>query len=526
MERDTEQRVPELATRPPEAETPKLLSELLAAAAHRYGRLPALACGDRRISYAELALTADYLAGGLASLGVGPGQRVGLLLPNCPQFVLGYFAAIRTGAMALPISALLGPEEIAYILNNAEVSTLITVDALSSSLPLLRAAVPSLENVVVSGAAVPEGAIGFEELVGMKQQPPAPPDMQQDDVAVLLYTSGTTGRPKGAMLTHRNIMWDAAACMKAIDVHTEEVFLTVLPLFHSFGATVCMVIPILAGACSVMLPKFAPLDVLRAVTREKVTVLAGVPSMYGVLLSAKTSEEYSWRTVRLAVSGGAPLPLEVLHGLQQMVSHGTVLEGYGPTEAAPVVSVNPLYGVQKPGSVGLPLPGIELRVADDNDRTLPVGEVGELLVRGPNVMAGYWRDPAATAEALCGGWLHTGDLARLDEDGYLYIVDRKKDMIIVSGMNVYPREVEDVIYRLPQVAEAAVVGVPSRLRGEDVIATVALREGAALSAHAIIEHCAANLASFKVPRRVVFFPELPKSGSGKILKREIREIVQ
>jgi len=295
-----------------------------------------------------------------------------------------------------------------------------------------------------------------------------------------------------------------------------------LPLFHSFGATVCMILPLLAGAEIVLQTAFAPLPVLEALEKQEVTVFAGVPAMFAVLTKCRTSREYDLRSLRACISGGAPLPLEVLSGFQER--YGVVLvEGYGPTEASPVVSANPPQGVQKPGSVGLPILGVEVRIVDDAGQDLPTGEVGEIIVAGDNVMQGYWQDATATAEAIKDGWLYTGDLGKLDADGYLYIVDRKKDMIIVGGTNVYPREVEDVIARMPQVAEVAVVGRPDSVRGERVRAVIVPAEGIELSAEQVISHSRQHLAPFKVPRIVEFRESLPKSALGKVLKRELRE---
>ena len=339
---------------------------------------------------------------------------------------------------------------------------------------------------------------------------------------MLIYTSGTTGQPKGAVLSHRNLLANARSCRELIGVSSDDTFLAVLPLFHSFGATVCMILPLLAGAEIVLQTAFAPLPVLETLEKHQVTIFAGVPAMFAVLTKCRTSREYDLRSLRACVSGGAPLPLQVLSGFQER--YGAVLvEGYGPTEGSPVVSANPPNGVQKPGSVGPPILGVEVRIVDDAGQDLPTGEVGEIIVAGDNVMQGYWQDATATAEAIKDGWLYTGDLGKLDTDGYLYIVDRKKDMIIVGGTNVYPREVEDVIALMPQVAEVAVVGRPDPVRGERVRAVIVPAEGIELSAEQVISHCRQHLAPFKVPRIVEFRESLPKSALGKVLKRELRQ---
>jgi len=499
-----------------------LFGAVLSSAAE-FGQEPAVVAGEYKLTYQELMASAGSLAAGLAGLGVKCGDRVGLLLPNCPQFIVSYLATTALGAMVVPVHCQLSVTEAAYILNHAQAQTLISIAELDPLVGGLHSKVAGLTNLVISGQSAIEQAINLEQLTSAHTDRPVQSDAAQlDDPAVLIYTSGTTGQPKGALLSHRNLLANARSCRELIAVTSEDTFLAVLPLFHSFGATVCMVLPLIAGAEIVLQPAFAPLPVLEALEKHQVTVFAGVPAMFAVLTKCRTSREYDLHSLRVCVSGGAPLPLEVLSGFQER--YGTVLvEGYGPTEASPVVSVNPPDGVQKPGSVGLPIQGVEVRIVDDAGQELPPGEVGEIIVAGDNVMQGYWQDATATAEAIKDGWLYTGDLGKLDADGYLYIVDRKKDMIIIGGTNVYPREVEDVIARMPQVAEVAVVGRPHAMRGERVRAVIVPAEGAQLSAEQVISHCRQYLAQFKVPRIVEFREALPKSALGKVLKQELRE---
>ena len=483
---------------------------------------PAVTLGDRTLTYQDLAHAVAACAAGLSELGVGPGQRVAIIFPNCPQFVISYFAALQLGATVVPLHCLQGPAEIMHVIADAGAETLIGLDVFCPLMQAVREHVPTLRRVVVSGEASVPDAHDFAALL----QPPSGPvpfhPATPDDLAVLIYTSGTTGRPKGAMLSHDNIVFDADACCEVISVTEQDVFGTVLPLFHSFGATVCMILPILQGAHSVLLPRFSPLTVLETLEAARATVFAGVPSMYAVMLQMKTDREFDLGAMRLAVSGGAPLPVEVLHGFERRFGV-YMIEGYGPTEASPVVSVNRLDGTRKIGTVGPPLPGVSVKLVDDEFNEVALGEAGEVCVAGRNVMRGYWNDPERTAETIRDGWLLTGDMGTLDEDGLLSIVDRKKDMIIVGGMNVYPREVEDEILTLAQVADASVVGAPSRLRGEDVVAFIQLKENAQLDADIVIEHCKAHLANYKVPRRVEFRDELPRSFIGKVLKRALRD---
>jgi long-chain acyl-CoA synthetase len=481
----------------------------------------ALAAGDARMSYGELAVAAERLAAGMMRLGVQPGDRVALLLPNCPQFVMAYLAAARLGAAAVPLNPLLTPAEAGYIVNDAEARAIVAVEPTAPLAAGLAQSAETVEHVIVSGEQRPKGAVDFAGLMEADAEGlPEPPGA--DDPAALMYTSGTTGRPKGAQLSHRNLLFDAQASVAAVQIGPDDVMLTVLPLFHSFGLTVCMVVVILVGATSVLLPRFDGLAVLQALEDESVTLFPGVPAMFAALATLKTDRTIETPRLRVCISGGAPLPEPVLHAFEERYQT-TLLEGYGPTEAAPVVSVNRSAESRKIGSVGPPLDGVEVQIQDDDGQPVPTGEVGEVCVRGPNVMSGYWRDPEQTRATLRGGWLLTGDLGHMDDDGHLYIVDRKKDMIIVGGLNVYPSEVEEVIGQLTEVADCAVIGVPSPLRGERVKAFVQLREGQSLTAERIVEHCRAHLAQYKTPRWVELVGDLPRSITGKVLKRELRD---
>jgi long-chain acyl-CoA synthetase len=482
---------------------------------------PAVTLGDQTLTYAQFDVVVSALATSLVAEGVKPGDRVALWMPNVPQFPVGYFAILRAGGVVVPVSTLLGLDEVAYILGNSGAVALIAAHVFADIVAELPQKAPGLRRVIIWGPASVPGALSLEALCTRKPDPTVLQPSEGDALAVAIYTSGTTGRPKGAMLSHRNLLSNAAACVGVIDVTADDRFLTVLPLFHSFGATVCMVLPVLLGAHIVLLPRFNPGEVLQSLSRYRITVFAGVPSMYGVLLNVKDTAGLDFSALRLCVTGGAPCPPMYIPAFQERFG-ALLIEGYGPTEASPVVSVNPVHGRQKVGSTGLPIPGVEVRIADEDRRWLPTGEVGEVCVRGPNVMLGYWQAPEATAETIVDGWLFTGDMGRLDDDGYLYIVDRKKDMIIVSGFNVYPREVEDVIHQLPAVADCAVVGEPSERRGEDVKAFVVLKEGCSLNEEELLSHCRAHLGSYKVPRTVVFAHDLPRSGTGKILKRALR----
>ena len=499
------------------------LFEAVLASAAKCGQQPAVVLGEDTLSYERLVHSAGALATGLSESGLARGDRVGLLLPNCPQFIISYLAITALGAVVVPVHCQLTVEEAGYILNHAQARALISLAEFEPLVGQLRQQVGSLTELLISGHCTLENVINLEKLMSACADRPVLSDAaRREDAAALLYTSGTTGRPKGALLSHGNLLVNAQACMQVIGVTTEDRCLAVLPLFHSFGATVCMILPLLAGACVLLQTAFVPLDVLGAIEAHRVTIFAGVPSMFAVLTGCRTTRDYDLSSLRLCVSGGAPLPLEVLSGFKERYGVPLV-EGYGPTEASPVVSANPPDGVQKPGSVGLPIPGVQVRIVDEAGQDLPAGQVGEIIVAGPSVMSRYWQDPAATAEAIRAGWLYTGDLGKLDSDGYLYIVERKKDLIIVGGTNVYPQEVEGIIAQVSGVREVAVVGMPDPLRGERIKAFVVPGDDTQLTAEQVIAHCREHLAPFKVPRLVEFRESLPKSHLGKVLKRKLRQ---
>ncbi|MFQ6132479.1 MAG: long-chain fatty acid--CoA ligase [Armatimonadota bacterium] len=492
---------------------PRTLGQLLTEAAAKWPQRPAVAMGEVRLSYAELDALASRAAAGLAALGVQPGDRVAVMLPNCPYFPISLFAIARAGGVVVPINPTLTPAEAGFVLADSGAQVLLTIAPLRQLAEAVRPNLPDLQHLLFVDEAATEAPA---------QAPPLP-EVAPEDLAVIFYTSGTTGRPKGAMLSHHNLVFDADACTGVLPLSEEDNFCCVLPYFHSFGATVCMILPVLVGACMTMAARFAPRETLRLIETERCTLVAGVPAMYGLMLSLKPEETFHLSSLRIVVSGGAPLALEVAQGFAARFGV-ELLEGYGPTEASPVVSCTPAEGAHKPGSVGPPLPGVEVRIVDEQGREAPLGEVGEIVVRGQNVMQGYYRQPEATAATVRDGWLYTGDLGRLDEDGYLYIAERKKDLVIVGGLNVYPREVEEVVHQHPAVAEAAVIGVPCPLRGEAPVACVVLADGQQADERELIDHCQERLAPFKVPRRVVLYEELPRSATGKALKRELREI--
>jgi long-chain acyl-CoA synthetase len=479
-----------------------------------WGEYVSLSFEGREWTNVEQQRAANRFAHALGRLGVVPGDRVMVLLPNCPEVLQAYGGILKAGAVIVPVVFLLGPEEVRHILADSEARVVVTAPEFLGKLEGWTGPV-----VLVGGGA---GGLAWEELV--TGQPDAFATVERDDgeLAVVLYTAGTTGRPKGVALSHGNLAANARAAASLYELDRTAWSLMVLPLSHSYGLTVMNAGSIL-GTRGVLLRWFHPEGVLESIQRHRVESMAGVPTMFVYLLHYPDAHRFDTSSMRSWGSGAAPLPLEIVEPFEKKFG-GRLLEGYGLTEASPVVSAHRFSGVRKLGSVGQPIPGVEVAIMDDADAALPVGEIGEVCVRGPNVMQGYYRLAEETARTLRNGWLHTGDMGRLDADGYLYVVERKKDLIIRGGFNIYPREVEDVLYAHPAVAEAAVVGMRDPLMGEEVLAFVALKTGTAVDAGALIAFCQARLAKYKCPRQVRFVDALPKSPIGKILRKELRAL--
>lgn len=495
------------------------LLDLLRRSTEKFAPRTALIAGDRSVTYGELWEVVQRLGAGLRRLGVEPGERVGLMLPNVPEFVQAYFGILAAHGTVVPLNVLYKGEEVRYILEDAAIRRLITSRVF---LPVIQAAQEKLTRplqvilVDGEGGSSASGIISGADLflVAGETAIPGP-----EEVAVCLYTSGTTGRPKGALLSHRNLLSNIASFRQIAPCDERDRFFCVLPLFHSFAATVLMLFPLELGAGVVLESRFTPDQSLRVIAERRVTVFAAIPSMYA-LWAQLSPHPLDLSAVRFAISGGAPLPIAVLRRFEERYGI-PIYEGYGLTEAAPVLTENPILGPRKVGSVGKPLPGVELKIVDAAGREVPPGAVGEIIARGANIMLGYLNRPEATAEVLRDGWLSTGDLGRRDEDGYVYIVDRKKDLIIVGGLNVYPREVEEVLTAHPAVADAAVIGVPDPTRGEAPKAYVVLRTGVSCSRQELLRFVRERLAPFKVPREVEFCEALPRTISGKVLRHQL-----
>ncbi|MEY2411147.1 MAG: long-chain acyl-CoA synthetase [Verrucomicrobiota bacterium] len=492
------------------------LAIAFAASAERNARKTAIFWGDQEHCYELLHAQACHVGAVLRErMGVRPGDRVGLWLRNCPEFVPALFGVFIAGAVVVPISNFLKPDEIGYILADADIDVLITDASMAEHESALSAARPQLRFWRVEELAQPE----HQAAALLANRPEGIPEAQSEDLALIIYTSGTTGRPKGAMLTHGNLLHNVESCRQVLKAVTHDRFVVLLPMFHSFMMTVGVLLPLLVGGSIVLIRSLHPAKaILHEILSREATILPAVPSFFRTLASIPLPPGIP---LRLCVSGGAPLPVEILREFNRTMPI-PLIEGYGLSEASPVVSLNPISGPWKEGSIGLPIPEVEVAVQDDNGLELPVGIAGEICVRGGNVMRGYWNRPDETATTLRNGWLLTGDIGHRDADGYLFITDRKKDMLIVNGINVYPREIEEVLYQIPGVKEAAVVGMPDARKGEHAVAFVAAKEGATLDEKAILQFIRQRLADYKVPRKVTFMLALPRNATGKVLKRELR----
>jgi long-chain acyl-CoA synthetase len=488
------------------------LGDLIRTQAARYGSKTLFECQGVRRSYAEFDERATRLAGGLQTLGVQPGDRVACYMPNSIELIEAYFATSKAGAVTVFLNALLTAREIRYILQNSEAKVIVTTPGLLPNVQEARADAPRLETVIVHGGTAAPATVSFDTLLTRGDHRPVP--VKVEDVAWLGYTSGTTGQPKGAILTHLGATHVAATVATRFGYREDDVVLCALPLFHSYAVNSCMIQVMMAGATQVILERFTPDGVLRAIQDHRVTLFPGVPTMFNYLVNVPDRAKYDLSSLRICKSAGAVLPAKLMHDFEAL--YGVpLIDGYGITEAHSFVTLNDPRGKRPGGSCGTPIDGVEVRIVDHGDREMPVGERGELVFRGPNLPLGYVNAPAATAEALRGGWYHSGDVAHVDADGFIYIVDRIKDTIICGGYNIYPKEVEDVIYAHPAVLDVAVVGVPDEAKGEIPKACVVLKPSVTVTAAALEAHCRKDLAAYKVPRVIEFLDAIPKTASGK-----------
>lgn len=495
----------------------------LRAAALEYGQQDALRFPGQAVSFAQIDASSDRLARHLLDQGLQEGERIALYCPNSTAFVIGYCAILKAGGVVVPLNLLHHPEELAYICSDAGVCGLLYHPVFATQVASFAPQVTSLGFQILMDESQPNSQ--WHTLLNTEATPVLSwPAQASSDLAVILYTSGTTGRAKGAMLSHGNLLANASSVFRVLKLHPgQDCLLVVLPMFHAFAATVGLLTPLLHGLCLAPVARFEPQLITDSIEATGASIFLGVPSMYNLLSRLPAEQIARWRSIRFGVAGGAAMPVELLKRFESLYGF-PILEGDGPTECGPVTSVNPLDGVRKPGSVGLEIPDVEVSIRNDHGQPLVVGEIGEICVRGPNVMQGYWKRPEATVEVFFGDWLRTGDLGYKDEEGYIFMVDRKKDMIIVNGMNVYPRMIEEVLFAHPQVQEAAVVGEPHESHGEIPVAHIVLTAGSGLDVQTLREYCRAHLGSYQVPRKfVIREAPLPKNAAGKVLKRELRK---
>jgi len=513
------------------------IGDLLTQAAERVPNTHLIIYKNKKTTYRQGEAIVNRLGHGLLGIGVETGSKTAILLENRPEYLFSYYACHRIGAPVVPINNFLKGSEIKYMLEDCGVHTLITspryyaaeIKGIETKLTTVRNIVFVCTREEFESVEFADSDINYVHMSSFDELPsdaPSPTkEFGPDDLAVIIYTSGTTGHPKGAMLSHRNIVSNSKSCTYVLEINKKDKILLFLPMFHSFTELVCMVLPVHFGVPIVLVDRIDRVEIRAAIKRYRPTLLIGVPSVYSALLGAKLNPITRWlNPVRLYISGGAPLPVEVLLRFEEKFRR-PLIEGYGLSEASPVVSVIPIYGEHKPGSVGLPVENVEVRIVDENGKDVPQGHDGELIVRGPNVMMGYYNQPEETAKTLRDGWLYTGDIAHFDEDGYIFIVERKKDMLIYRGCNIYPREVEEILYKHPAIQDAAVVGVPDATRGEMPKAFVVLKEGAHATEKELKRFCMEHLARYKVPRIFSFETDLPRTPTGKVLKKELRKRV-
>jgi long-chain acyl-CoA synthetase len=489
----------------------------------------ALIFEDREWTFTEVNEEANAIANGLMDLGIEKGDRVTFFLPNVPEFFFWYFGVLKTGAIVNPLNVMLKEKEIEYVIDDCTPKVFVATEEVATDpLKVFRKKKTSIQHMIVIGGDKGKGTIHFEKWVIKYPTRFDSIVVEKDDVAAILYTSGTTGQPKGVMLTHNNLWTNARHCADFAWTTYRDIGVCALPLFHSYALTHVLGELWMEAGTLVWLKRFDAKACLEAMARYKATGFYGVGTMYYALLEEPSVEEYARRiNLRYCITGAAVTPEPILKAWNEKFT--ALTDGYGITEGAPVVISNPIAGkgLQKVNSAGFPVvPEIEVAVFDDNDRPVEQGEIGELVMRGPNVMKGYWNKPEATAEALKNGWLHTGDMVYVDEDGYFYVKDRKKDMIVTGGFNIYPKEVEDLLYTHPAVAEAQVIGVPELVKGELAVACIALKSGHSVTEEEIIDFCRENMAKYKAPRHVRFFEELPKTVTGKFQKVSLRSMLK
>jgi long-chain acyl-CoA synthetase len=498
------------------------LAVILRESRNAHPKKPLCHIAEQTFSYAQVDEISGRVATSLRNLGVGRGDKVAVQLPNLPHFLFAYFAILKAGAVMVPLNPLLRAPEVSYHLHDSESRLLITFETFAEEAVKGAADLPTYVVNLPGNDQRPEGTKHFDELYFADDTGDIEPT-NADDTAVIIYTSGTTGKPKGAELTHFQLFMNCTVAGELFEIRDDDVGMAVLPMFHVFGLSSVLNVTVRYGGSLVLVPRFDAKTVVDELAHHRCTIFSGVPTMYFALLQADT-EGHDLSALRVGVSGGAAIPGEVIRAFEEKFPGVVILEGYGLSETASTTTFNINAEQRKVLSIGKPIWGVEVRVVDEDDNELPPGtdNVGEIVIRGHNVMKGYYKKPEATAEAFRDGWFHTGDLAYRDEDGYFFIVDRKKDLVIRGGYNVYPREIEEVLFDHPGVAAAAVIGKPDEKLGQEVLAFVVAKEGVKLTSDELIAHCKERLAAYKYPREVRVIDELPMGPTGKVLKKELR----
>jgi long-chain acyl-CoA synthetase len=484
-----------------------------------------LVCEKQKRTFKQFYERVMTFGSGLAGLGVKPGDKIALLLNNSIEFLETYFGVIAAGGIIVPINTFLKADEIIYIMNNCGCKALVTSADFKVVLADVKTGqIMSLENVISIDELPGAKTVKYENL--MTGEKIAEKPLNQDDPAVIIYTSGTTGHPKGAVLSHRNLISDVDNSKDIISVTKKDIFMCFLPMFHSYSFTATCMIPVFCMCKLVIVRSIQPFArVVKNMLLHRVSVFIAIPPIYSVMAEKKIPfYVLMFNALRLCISGGASLPVEIIKKFEAKFKK-PLIEGYGLSEAAPICALNPLHGTRKPGSIGPPINNVQIIIGDENGKEVAVEEMGELVIKGDNVMLGYYNNPEATKETIKNGWLYTGDMGKKDKDGYVYILDRKKDMVIVNGMNVYPREVEEILYSHPAIADAAVIGEKHEVHGEIPVAVVLLKEGAAADEHGLRKFLREHIANYKVPHRIEFWKEMPRNPQGKVLKREIRRMI-
>lgn len=493
------------------------LDQILSKSAENFGEKAAIVWNDKEYSFKDLDSMSNKFAHALLEKGLTKGDRVCIFMQNSPEFVVSHFGIIKAGCITVPLNVMYRKRELVHMVNDSGATVMVTSEGNLPYVLEVRNDLKSLREIIVTSSNVPEGCLSFYRLLENGVDKPTDVRNADDDVAVICYTSGTTGSAKGAMITHSNFISNISTLSQLWELTDRDKLMMALPMFHVHGLGIAVHGMVYCGYTMVLLERFDAKKVMEGIEKYKCTVFMGVPTMYIKLLELDDCK-YDLSSMRLWTVGSAPMPVDAMEKFKERYGF-ELLERYGMTETAVVIASNPLKGKRKPGSVGLPIPGVEVKIVDDEDNPLPVNEVGEIVVRGPNVMKGYWNRPQETEEAFRNGWFHTGDLGKIDEEGYLHIVGRKKEMIISGGFKVFPREVEEVLHTHPKVKEVAVVGIPDPVRGESVKAYIVLKDGTTATEKELDEYCRSNLAAFKVPRIYEFVSSIPRTPSGKILNR-------